>query len=322
MSRYLLFLVIAIFFFANTFAQQDSVRRQFRNYSKMDSIQLGLSEAVQIKTVDTLTPKLLMPQDSLLQIRILDSLTNNFRLETFSLENHLMFDQGNGEKIAFQKGVGLERKQVWLLTALIVLLVFFAILKNAFGKQLFQIISAFYSNRALANLNKEENMITSWSFLLLFVQFGFTLGLFFYLAANYRFNDTVNIGLKAFLAISGAVIVLYLLKILALRFIGFVFDVQKPLAEYTTILYLSYFNASLLFIPVITAFCLSPIKYSDFYTVLGIIVLAIIFLGQFFRAVFTILSQHRFSKIYLFLYFCTLEICPMLILIKAVGFKL
>ena len=104
-------------------------------------------------------------------------------------------------------------------------------------------MQSFYSNRALVNLNKEDNLVTSWSFLLLFIRFGFTIGMFFYLAAQYKGLPQVNQGgFTFFITISVIVILLYLLKIVCLRFIGFVFDVQRALHQYVSILYLSYFK--------------------------------------------------------------------------------
>jgi len=89
--------------------------------------------------------------------------------------------------------------------------------------------------------------------------------------------------------------------------------------EYISILYLSYFNASLLFIPLVVAFALSPLKYGGVYIVLAFLLLGIIFAFQLLRAGITILSNNKFSRMHLFLYFCALEICPILILIKTIG---
>jgi hypothetical protein len=113
--------------------------------------------------------------------------------------------------------------------------------------------------------------------------------------------------------------VLYLLKIVALRMLGHLFKVQKPISEYITILYLSYFNLSLIFIPLVIAFALSPLKYGPYFIAVSFVLLGVIFAFQFIRAGLNILSGYRFSKVYLFLYFCALEICPILILIKAIG---
>jgi hypothetical protein len=219
----------------------------------------------------------------------------------------------------YKFGKPLPKGQLWVLGVVAALLLLFAVLKVSFTKQLQTIIQSFFSNRVLNNLNKEDNLFTSWPFLLLFVQFGFTIGMFFYLVSQFYHLAFSGTGFQFYLSISVLIVILYLLKILILRLLGHLFNVQKPVNEYVTILYLSYFNLSLLFIPLVIAFALSPLKYAPIFIAISFILLGTIFAFQFIRAGVNILSNNRFSKVYLFLYFCALEICPILILIKAIG---
>jgi hypothetical protein len=219
----------------------------------------------------------------------------------------------------YQLGKLIPKGNVGLLGFIFAMLVIFAVLKNAFYKQLSAIVQSFFSNRVLNNINKEDNLFSSWPFLLLFIQFGFILGMFFFLVAQYYDMYQVREGFRFFFTISITIIVFYALKLVILRFLGYVFNVQKPIGEYISILYLSYFNASLLFIPLVVAFALSPLKYGVVYIVLAYLLLGVIFAFQLLRAGISILSNNKFSKMHLFLYFCALEICPILILIKTIG---
>ena len=219
-------------------------------------------------------------------------------------------------------GNPIPKGNTWVLGFIVLLLAVFAILRISFAKQLQSIIQSFYSNRSLNNLNKEDNLFSSWPFLFLFIQFGFTIGMFFYLVAQYYQLAYIHEGFRFFVSISILIIVLYITKILLLRLLGHLFDIQKPLHEYISILYLSYFNISLIFIPLVVAFALSPLKYGIYYIVISFVLMAVIFTFQFIRAGVNILSHYRFPKFYLFMYFCALEICPILILIKAIGLQL
>ena len=216
----------------------------------------------------------------------------------------------------------MPRGDTWVLAFIVLLLIVFAVLRISFAKQLQNIIQAFYSNRGLNNLNKEDNIFSSWPFLFLFIQFGFTIGMFFYLVAQYYKVASQYQGYRFFLIISALIIVLYAFKILLLRVLGHLFNIQKAVHEYVSILYLSYFNISLIFIPLVVAFALSPLKYGIYYIVISCVFVGIIFAIQFIRAGVNILSHYRFSKFYLIMYFCALEICPILILIKAIGLEL
>lgn len=79
----------------------------------------------------------------------------------------------------FRTGTPLHKGQTWVLGFIVLLLVVFAVLRISFSKQLQSIVQSFYSNRGLNNLNKEDNVFSSWPFLFLFIQFGFTIGMFF-----------------------------------------------------------------------------------------------------------------------------------------------
>ncbi len=219
----------------------------------------------------------------------------------------------------YHTGTPVPKGNIWVLGVIALLLVLFASLKISFSKQLQTIVQSFFSNRILNNLNKEDNLFTSWPFLLLFVQFGFTIGMFFYLVTQYYHLSFADSGFRFYVSISVLIVVLYVLKIVLLRLLGYLFNIQKPVNEYVSILYLSYFNIALMFIPLVIAFALSPLKYGPYYISISFILLTIVFVFQFIRAGVNILSHYRFPKVYLFLYFCALEICPILILIKAIG---
>jgi len=260
----------------------------------------------------------ILPDSLLSSTLIMDSILAEVRKEAHGKPWFSISNKGKKESL-YKIGHALPKGDVWVLSFIAFLLLVFAILKRYFSRPLFTMIHAFFSNRVLNNLYKEDNLFTSWPFLLLFVQFGFTIGMFFYLVSQYYQISYGVSGFQFFLTISVFIIILYTLKILLLKLLGHIFDIQKPVHEYIILLYISYFNLSLLFIPLVVAFALTSLKYGLNYIIISLFIAGIIFTFQVFRAGINILSHYRFSKVYLFLYFCALEICPILILIKAVG---
>lgn len=260
----------------------------------------------------------------------LDSLvTDSLYADSISkTQNYVLFDPSEilrnfnyaGQKTVYQEGKPIVKGERWMVIIILILPGFFALLKQLFDRQLAVIVHSFFSNRVLGNLNKEDNVFTSWPFLLLFMLFGFTMGLLVYLAAKQQQIHFKESGPEMFLSFSLIFLLLFALKILTLRFLGFFFQVQKAVHEYISILYLTYFNASLVFMPLVIAWVLAPPAYSKMFFVLSVILGLLVFGFQLVRAFINVVSQNRFSKFYLFLYFCTLEICPILILIKALGF--
>jgi hypothetical protein len=219
----------------------------------------------------------------------------------------------------YKIGTPVPKGEVWVLGFMFGMLIIFGILRISFSKQLTTIIHAFYSNRVLNNLNKEDNLFSSWPFLFLFIQFGFIIGMYLYLIVQYYQVSYGGGGFQFFVTISISIVILYAVKIMVLRIIGHLFNLQKPVHEYISILYLSYFNLSLLFIPLVIAFALTPLRYGMYFIAISTVLVILVFVFQIVRAGYIILSNNRLSKVYLFLYFCALEICPILILIKAIG---
>jgi len=324
MSKYFFFL-FAFLLFANILPAQESVtgidsvaavKYRYKRY-RLDSA----TEARQVFVTDSLIRHTWVLHDSLInKAALLDTLQKEYvypKLDLLAWQHQ--YQHLKKKANPYQLGTRIRKGNVGLLGFVFLMLIIFAILKYAFSKQLYAIVQSFFSNRILNNINKEDNLFSSWPFLLLFVQFGFVFGMFFFLVAQWKDMYQAKDGFKFFFTISVTIIVFYALKMLVLRFLGFLFNVQKPVGEYISILYLSYFNASLLFIPLVVSFALSPLKYGEAYIVLAFLLLGLIFAIQLLRAGVTILSNNKFSKMHLILYFCALEICPILILIKTIG---
>ncbi|KEQ28772.1 DUF4271 domain-containing protein [Pedobacter antarcticus] len=309
------------------FAQEDvrltdsvPVRPQYRRAVNQDPAFLARQRFV---TDSIMTHTWLVPDSLINRSIIIDSIIKANVFEKLDLDAWFKkYGHLKKKENRLRTGEPQPKGQGWVIAVIVVLLAFFGILRISFPKQLQSIIQAFYSNRGLNNLNKEDNVFSSWSFLFYFIQFGFTIGMFFYLVAQYYQLAYVNQGFRFFISVSVLVMVFYALKILFLRILGHLFNVQKAVHEYVSILYLSYFNISLLFIPLVVAFGLSPLQYGIYYIVLAFVITILIFTFQLIRAGVNILSHYRFPKFYLFVYFCALEICPILILIKAIGFEL
>jgi hypothetical protein len=222
-------------------------------------------------------------------------------------------------KVDSQLNTGVMRvyRSPWLIAIIICLLIYTALLNIFLGKDIKMVIRSFYSKQT--QVDKEGGMINSWAFIGLFVLFSLTFGLVLYqLTIYYKVTLPVN-GFRRFISISVFISLLFALKFFILKFIGFVFDVNKVVSEYIAILNLTYFNIAFVLLSV--AICLSLIssRYIPGLLIFTMALIAIIFAWQYLRNSVNIISNIRFHKFYLFIYLCALEICPILILIKALN---
>lgn len=211
-------------------------------------------------------------------------------------------------------------REPWMVGVVLLLMLFFGILKNSFSGQLQTMFFAFYNDRALLQISKEDNLYNSWPFVLLYILFGFTLGLLVYLANMFLQPDHAGGGPSLYLLWSVFVLVIFTIKIVALRLLGFLFEAQRLVRDYVSILYLSYFNTAILFLPLALVAVFLPPQQMRWILIIAFVAVILIFSLQFLRGVRNALKTYRFPKFYLFLYFCTLEIGPIVILIKILGF--
>jgi hypothetical protein len=143
--------------------------------------------------------------------------------------------------------------------------------------------------------------------------------MFVFLGASTFYASIFSKGLMPYIIVSLGIVFYFSLKVLIVRVLGFVFEVQSLTKEYNSILFLGYFNSAIFLLPIIITFAFLPQMQVDRLFVFFAFVLFIFYALQFVRICYYTLITYKFSKFYLFLYFCTLEIGPLIIIIKAIG---
>ncbi|RFZ90189.1 DUF4271 domain-containing protein [Mucilaginibacter conchicola] len=229
-------------------------------------------------------------------------------------------------KVASHQGYGHTRpsRDIWVIGVIFILLLFAAGLNIASTKDVANVFQSFYHRKAAGPAGKEESPINAWTFIGLFILFGLTCGMLLYLLTTgyYKVYYTIA-GFQLFITLSIVIIALFAVKLLVLKFLGFVFDISKLVDDYIATLSLTYFNITFVFLPVAVCFSLIADAFIPFLLAITLVLVIIIFIWQYLRSSVSIITNFRFHKFYLFMYLCALEICPILILIKAlnIGFR-
>lgn len=262
---------------------------------------------------DSLARFFIAPPDSSRKNQFIDSL-----LKTKLYTGYAFLDiHFKPVKTVVQTGKTRQLRNRWMLAVMLGLLLYLAIVNRFLNKAITDIIQSFYNKRMLAQFSKEENLINSWSFILLFLLFGATIGLLFYQVVLYYNRSYIDDGWQLYLGFTFAVIVFFILKMIVLRILGLIFNIRSLVKEYISVLYLTYFNLTFISLPLVislglVADSLKPV----ILLVFGLLIMVVLF-WQYIRSSINILSTYRFSKVYLFIYLCALEFCPILILVKA-----
>jgi len=328
MARYLFSLIFCLLSFC-AFAQVDSTQNEVQRkpltyWQRLDSVK-------QAKLIENkrIADSVKFVQDSLQMqwIKLPDADRPNLFLDSlkdlYTVKNGDFFtwnDQFKDVKQTLKNGAPKRTRDMWILGVIVSLTLFLAVIRVSYPNEIITMIQAFYNNRVLAQISKEDNLFNSWPFIFLYLLFGFTIGMFLYLVSKYTQLGGVAEDFNLYLIFSISILVLFTLKIITLRFLGFLFNISRLVREYVSILYLSYFNTALLFLPLVLVMAFLPRNLASSFVVFAIFILAITFLLQLLRAGNSIFKTYSLSKFYLILYLCTLEIGPILILIKVLGF--
>ena len=262
---------------------------------------------------DSIAKIYLMP-DSLRRSQFMSNMRKNNFQNIFS-QSQL---QGNKKSI-LKSGQIRNSRDPWVIVAIIGLLIYTALLNIFLPADMRNVIQSFYSKLALSQAEREGGLINSWAFVGLFLLLSLTAGLVLYQFTAYKNNYYSISGFQLFIMFSIGTGILFALKLIVLKFIGFVFGAGPLVSEYIGILNLTYFNIAFVLLFVAACFGLLPNRYIPSLTIFTIVSIAVIFAWQYLRNSVNVISNFRFHKFYLFLYLCALEICPVLILIKALN---
>jgi len=193
-----------------------------------------------------------------------------------------------------------------------------AIGKMAYSKKVTQLLRAMISARAVEQLLREDLVSLrrlSFLFSLLFL---IMLPLFIFLSMRFfQLNHwSVTNSFFTFSIYTLGIFIFYFLKILIYKFAGFIFEETKATSQYIFDYFL--FNQAVGFIlfPIIILWVFAPVVSHKFLFFTGVVSFSVIGCYRVIRGGLIIIAQYNFSKVYLFLYLCTLEILPLTVLLK------
>ncbi len=288
------------------------------SYGQIDSLSRGpiSTDTVMKAPLDTFN-YVFPPKDR--PHKLLELLLDNIRERSSNTPSLLrsLQEQSHLANESVQGRMKSERP-LWILLTVFLLFLAVAIIRLVFPADFMLIILAFYQERTLQQVSKEDNMLTSWPYVFLYVIFSLAFGLFVVLMES-AFVRQELLRVDNYLETSFVVGLLFVLKILVIRFISFVFELHRLVREYIAVLYLVYFNSMLFLMPFLLITVFVPATYFKWILVVFSIVISILFVYRLLRTAVRLFGNLKFSLIYLILYLCALEVAPILILIKVLG---
>ncbi|MFZ4399604.1 MAG: DUF4271 domain-containing protein [Bacteroidales bacterium] len=187
-------------------------------------------------------------------------------------------------------------------------------------KRVKQITKACYSNRTINQLFRDGDLFKERLAIPFTIIYFISFSLFIFQTSHYYLN-LKQFGLYTFLfyiKMLAIITGLYFLKQLISKFIGIVF--KNNTATYFYLLNGLIYNivSGIILLPLLLFMIFSQGVISSFAINISVFLLIVLSVVRYFRYIIIGVSYSKFSHFYFFLYLCTLEILPILIIIKII----
>lgn len=221
------------------------------------------------------------------------------------------------------KPAGIDRKEksmmnpAWMAPSILVCFILLAFAHYGWHKRLFQIFKAFFVRRLFVQLAREGGLFNERVTLLLFISYIFGLTLFLFQISDFYIGtpaDTLE-SIVLFVKILAFVFFLYIVKIGLFRFSGIVFKSVKETSDYVLTIFVFGQIAGVIILPFLVL--LTYLK-SEYVIFAGLLLFSMLYIYRFYRGAATVTSSSKISVYYLFLYLCTLEFLPLVIIAKRI----
>ena len=204
----------------------------------------------------------------------------------------------------------------------LVLLVLFALLasvQRGFPRYIGSLFQAVFNYNASVRMYREKNYSFLHGAVRLEVLFYLSVSIFVYQIFMLSTSDKVIFSFIEFGKTAGILILFFLIKKLLYKTMGTLFIGASDTNELIFNMDNFYRAASVILFPVVAFIAFSPFGNSIISMVTGIFTV-VFFYGLLLKRTISILLKKQVSIIYLFLYLCTLEFLPLLLIYKvAVG---
>jgi len=196
------------------------------------------------------------------------------------------------------------------------LLLFFAFIRNAFGRYLKDLFRLFFRTTVKQRQVKEQLLQSPLPSLLLNILFILSGAVFINLVfSHYGLGSNVNFWmLLLYIALGLAII--YLGKFIILKICGWIFRLKDATDNYTFIVFTTNKILGIIWLPFIIMLAFTSGSTNEWFLNLSLIVTGFLFLYRFYLSYATLPKGVKLHPFHFFLYLCAFEVVPLLLINK------
>ena len=232
---------------------------------------------------------------------------NDTTYTTSLFQNHLLKPKSSCKRLI------QSNNNDWLLIPLLIIVILYIYISTNFHQRWIQTIKAPFSSRFLGQLERDGNIFNETILFPMFFIEIISISLLLFLSIDY-FVDFNQLGVsssKVYLFMILGYFIFVIVKLLVIKIIGYVFDTESEVSEFQLQNFLTISISSLSISPLLFIYIYSSYTfflYSAITILFGLTVIKNI------KAFFIWKNTYNFFKI--FIYLCTVEILPYVILLK------
>jgi hypothetical protein len=215
--------------------------------------------------------------------------------------------------------VSVEKSKMnpaWVSGVILICFFLFAIAQYSYFRRMQQLFKAFFANRLFIQLSRDGGLYRERISIFLFSSFIIAMSLFIFTIYDFYYTlpDSTGAEILLFVKIFIGVLLFYLLKMGLFNLSGIIFKSVKEASDYVLNIFIFGQIAGVALLPVIV---LVAYIHSETMIYAGVAMLTSLYLYRIFRGLVISGSNAKISVYYLFLYLCTLEILPLILILKA-----
>lgn len=235
--------------------------------------------------------------------------------------NQSLFTQNLLQPKKLNDKLHIQNREYWVPGVLLLSLMVMVWSRVSHSNKLDRVFKSFFNIREFYQVVREEFAMTNSLSIALMILFALLQSIFLYqLNLFYQIIPLSSAPVLFYFKIVIGVSLFFVLKLLLVRLVGFVFYGRSEVT--VDVLY------NLFIMNKMSAFVLIPITLSMAYLTLfgtqtviyaGALILLLIYIYRLFRLFVITMNGAKFSKIYFFMYICSLEILPFVVIFKLIA---
>lgn len=210
------------------------------------------------------------------------------------------------------------KNQNFLFVVISIFVFFLAILVSMNRSILENLWKSVFSDTFLKVVFRVQNSSHTLSYVLFYLFFFLNAGLFLFLFLKHYKVQIFESEAATFFTCIGLVLAIYLLKHLVLLLIGVIFPVEKEVGYYSFMLIAFNIMLGIALLPVNGIISFASDQYSTAFIIIGVGLFVLFYAIRQFRGMLLAGNFIADQKFHFFVYLCTVEIAPVMIITKLI----